>query len=470
MARSLVAFLLVCATAGTAATTLTIRLKPSVDSTTIEMPLEDYVAAVVAGEAGALSSLEALRAMAVAARTFAIHFRGRHGDEGYDLCGTTHCQRAEPAMVNPRIAAAVQFTEGDLLWYRGSVARALYSRDCGGMTEDGDAPYLRRHSDPHCTRGGPHTWRWSAGAPEIAAALTRSGLRVPNELNAIGVARRTASGRVREAVLTGGGESIRIAAESLRLAIGRGLGFGTIRSDWWEANAARGRIEFTGRGEGHGLGLCQLGADTMGTEGKSWREILAFYYPGAEVGKTARGLRWTRLAGETVALFSTQPEQDRIVLMLAERQAREAQARTGWPIPRGIELRVYPDIATFRDATAEPGWVAAHTTGHRIDLQPAAVLRARDVLDSTLRHEILHVFVESRAAPGLPLWFREGLVEYLNRGSAPDHEVGDAALADHTNEAQTRAAHRAAAARVANLVASHGLAALLGWVTSGLPK
>ena len=157
VARSLVALLLWSTLPGVAETTVRVRLKPAVDSTIVEMPLEEYVAAVVAGEAGSLSSTEALRAMAVAARSYAIHFRGRHGGEGYDLCGTTHCQRAEPAMVNARIAAAARATEGELLWYRGNVARALYSRDCGGMTEDDDAPYLRRHSDPvlHAGRAPP---------------------------------------------------------------------------------------------------------------------------------------------------------------------------------------------------------------------------------------------------------------------------------------------------------------------------
>jgi stage II sporulation protein D len=469
MARSLVGLALLFAAVSQAQTAIKVRLKPAVDANTVEMPLEDYVAAVVAGEAGSLTSPEALRAMAVAARSYGVHFRGRHREEGYDLCGTTHCQRAEPAMVDVRVLAAVRATAGEMLWYRGSVARALYSRDCGGMTEDDDAPYLRRHPDPYCARGPTHGWRWSAGTGEIASALARSGLRAPRDLASVSIARRTASGRVREAALTGGGESIRIAAESLRLAVGRALGFASIRSDWWEANAAGNRIEFTGRGEGHGVGLCQLGAEAMGAEGKSWREILAFYYPGTVAAKTARGLEWKRLAGETVALFTTQPEQDGVVLMMAERQAREAQQRTGWPAPRGIEVRVYPDLATFRDATAEPGWVAAHTTGRRIELQPPAVLRARDVLESTLRHEMLHVFIESRAAPGVPLWFREGLVEHLNGNAAHGQETGDEGIDQRSNEAQARAANRAAAARVSKLVAQHGLAVVLGWVGSGLP-
>ena len=81
--------------------------------------------------------------------------------------------------------------------------------------------------------------------------------------------------------------------------------------------------------------------------------------------------------------------------------------------PAASKIRVYPDVETFRNATGEPGWVAARTSGRRIQLQPAAVLRERGALDSTIHHELLHVFVEAQAAGGLPVWFREGLVGYL---------------------------------------------------------
>ena len=467
MARRLVIGLW-CACAVWGQTTLRVRLKPALDAATVEMPLERYVAAVVAGEAGALESDEALRAMAVAARTYAVYFRGRHRDEGYDLCGTTHCQRAEPGMVTARIEAAVSATAGNLIWYRGAVAMALYSRDCGGVTEEGAAPYLPSRADPYCGRG---TWRWSASARVIAVALGRSGLRAPRELGGIGVARRTESGRVREAALTGGGETVRVAAESLRLAVGRTLGFATIRSDWWQTSAAGGRIEFVGRGEGHGVGLCQRGAERMGELGRPWREILAFYYPGTEVGKTARGLVWTRLGGETVTLFTTRPEQDGAVLAIAERMAREASARTRLAAPRGLEVRVYPDVESFRNATGEPGWVAAHTGGRRIELQPAAVLRTGEVLEATLLHEMVHAVLETQAAPGLPLWFREGLAEYLSAGAGRGDAVGsDEDLAQRSDEGRARSANRAAAARVRALVERHGMATVVGWVRTGLPK
>ncbi|MBS1856874.1 MAG: SpoIID/LytB domain-containing protein [Acidobacteria bacterium] len=477
MAPRLVTFAILLTAAASGQTALRIRLKPAVDSTVIEMSLERYVAAVVAAEAGSLASGEALKAMAVAARTYAVYFRGRHKDEGYDLCGTTHCQRAEPSMVNSRVEAAVQATAGELLWYRGSPVLAAYSRDCGGVTEDAaavwpgiQAPYLSSHADPYCTRAASPPWHWSARADEIAAALARSGLRAPRHLSGIVIARRTASGRAGELALTGGGESVRVAAGSFRLAIGRALGFATVRGERWEARAANGRIEFEGRGEGHGVGLCQRGADRMGQEGKSWRDILAFYYPGAEAGRSARAINWTRLSGETLSLWTTQPSQDGALLASAAHAARELAARTGWLPPPGIELRVYPDLAAFRNATGEPGWVAAHTTGRRIDLQPAAILRARGALESTLRHEIAHVFVESQAAPGLPLWFREGLAAYLSGGPARGSgAANDQDISQTADEARARAANRAAAARVAALVDRHGLPPVLSWLHTGIP-
>ena len=116
-------------------TTLKVRLNSGI----MEMPLERYVEAVLAGEASTFRSEEALKAMAVTARTYAVRLRGRHASEGYDLCGTTHCQRLEPAKVTPRLASAVSATNGEMLWWEGKPIFAAYSRDCGGVTEDASA-------------------------------------------------------------------------------------------------------------------------------------------------------------------------------------------------------------------------------------------------------------------------------------------------------------------------------------------
>lgn len=441
------------------------------------MPLEQYVAGVVAGEASTFRSDEGIKAMAVAARSYAMNLRGRHQSEGYDLCATTHCQRVDLNAVTERLATLAIQTAGEMLWYAGKPAFACYSRSCGGTTEDAQsvwpemhAPFLRRHADPYCLRRGAGTWHWTAPAEEVAGALRISQLRVPSALRNIVIERRTASGRAQLLALLGDGEAVRVSASSFRFAIGRALGFNALRSDRWSVADSGGRFAFEGTGEGHGAGLCQLGADQMGVEGHGYREILAFYYPGAQLGLTGRGLEWRPMGGETVTLMTTQPDRDSAVLASAERQVKEIAERYSWTPPAGIELRIYPDVDTFRNSTGEPGWVAARTTGRRIHLQPANVLRTRGALDSTIHHELLHVFVEAQAAPGIPVWFREGLVGYLEhsgRGGAGDGSEAD--LRQTEDAAQARRAYAVARQRVTALVEREGMPTVLGWLKSGLP-
>jgi stage II sporulation protein D len=282
-----------------AQTVLKVRPQPSVNATTIEVPLEKYVAAVLAGEGSVLRSAEALKALAVAARTFGVYGRGRHAKEGYDLCGTTHCQRLDLAGITPRLEAATAATAGQLLWWAGKPAFAVYSRDCGGVTEDVSAvwpelsaTYLRSQTDPYCLRAGVRDWQWRAKAPDLLAALAASQLRAPRTMEQVTISQRTASGRARELTLAGAGERVRISATAFRFALGRALGWDWVPSDRYEVAG----LEFRGTGSGHGVGLCQRGADEMGAEGRSYREILAFYYPGTEVGLTGRGIPWTRLS------------------------------------------------------------------------------------------------------------------------------------------------------------------------------
>jgi stage II sporulation protein D len=444
----------------------------------VEMPLERYVAAVLAGEGGVLQSEAALQALAVAARTYAVRLKGRHASEGYDFCDTTHCQRIEPNGITPRLESMAAESAGELLWFQGKPAFTPYSQDCGGRTEDAGAvwpelaaPYLTSHADPNCLRG-PVAWRCSLDTRKVGEVLRQAGLRAPRLPERIAIAERTASGRARTLTLSGGGESVRIAAGSFRLAIDRELGWNTLRSDFYEVEGNGGRWVFRGKGSGHGVGLCQRGAEQMGLDGATWREILAFYYPGTVVGLTGRGLAWQRLSGDHVTLVTARPDGDRAVLSTGERQLRALAARTHWPAPDKIELRVFPDLETFRDATGEPGWVAAHTVGRRIDLQPVATLASRGALDSTIGHELAHVLVESQAAPGLPLWFREGLVEYLERrGEAPStpRAPTDAELLDRSNVEAARRAYAQAEAEVAALAGRYGETAILDWVRRGLP-
>jgi len=463
-----------------ASTTLKIQVRTPQGSRIVEVPLEKYVAATLAGESSLLRSDEATKAMAVAARTYALRLRGRHAAEGFDLCSSTHCQRVDLSAATPRLEALATATAGELLWYKGKLAFTPYSRDCGGRTETAEAvwggtnaPYLNVHEDPYCLRAGNPNWKWTVDPARIAAALKHSGLTAPAVLERIDIARRSPSGRALTLLLEGGGEAVRITASTFRFAMGREIAWNTVQSDHYDIGGAGGRVAFDGRGSGHGVGLCQRGADQMGVEGKTYRDILAFYFPGTELGANARGLDWQRLSGESLVLFTTRPSQDGAVLAAAQRELHAALDRTHVAPPASIELRVYPDVETFRNATGEPGWVAAYTVGTRIQLQPAATLRAKGALDKTLRHELLHVLVEAQARPGTPLWFREGLVEYLAgaspvAGAAPK-APSDADLQQTTDPARARRAYEQAAQTVHAKVNQYGEAAVLGWLSRGVP-
>lgn len=337
--------------------------------------LEDYVSGVLAGEAGIYRNRQALRAMAIAARTYAVRFRGRHQSEGYDFCSLTHCQVFKPGAVTEPIRDAVDATAGELLWYEGSPAEAYYSQDCGGTTEAGDAPYLKSRPDPACTRKG--RLQWSAEIPMQVDVLSR-----------------TASGRADKVRA----DAHNMTATDFRLMIGRTLGWNLVRSDFYTVRHSGKNSILTGYGSGHGIGLCQNGAEAMMTS--SDREILAAYYPGTSVGLTAKGLRWRVVSGEHVDLWSTDTSSQRWIPIL-ESALKATEARAGVTVKGRVRLQVFPSLDTFRNATGEAGDVLASTRGTTIRTQPA--------IDApTLRHEAWHALIESRVPPNVPDWLREG--------------------------------------------------------------
>ena len=449
-----------------AARDVTVRLSTKVH----KMDLEEYVAAALAGESAAFRSEQALSAMAVAARTYAVRFAGRHRSEGYDFCETTHCQDIRAGAIAERLRRAAESTEGELLWFLGAPAATFYSKDCGGVREsvsvvwpDVKASYLGRRDDPYC---GRDTWSATIRKAELAGAI-----HLTSRLDRLRIVERSLSGRAVR--LQADGRTL--SASSLRFAVGRTLGWNQIRSDLYELTDSGDRLVFEGRGFGHGVGLCQAGADRMGVDGRSYREILAFYYPGTTLGVTAQGFSWRSLGGERVEVITTRPQEDQFLVALADRLAATAEQRSGLRWQAGARLKVFPTVAAFRDSTGEPGWVAASARGRVIRFQPVAVLRARGVLESTLQHELMHVLVESRASSGLPVWFREGVVGLLtasqkSKVKSQKSKVlppGDSGFLRGREEA--RLAHAAALECVTDLVARFGEPAVLGWLERGLP-
>jgi stage II sporulation protein D len=437
----------------------------------IDERLEDYVAAVLAGEAGNFRSMESLKAMAVAIRTFAIRFEGRHRSEGFDFCDTTHCQDFRMSAINDRIRAAVEATEGELLWFNGRPAATYYHQDCGGHTENASSvwpgvrePYLRAQQDPFCVSKGRKDW---------STELTTEELRRATGATAVDVVSRTPAGRVQRLRLTGGKTAI-VNAEDFRLSVGRVLGWDRLRSDDYELRRVGDRFRFEGHGAGHGVGLCQAGAAQMGESGRGYREILAFYYPDTKLGVTAQGLTWNRSAGERIELESTRMENDRRVIPIADRLMRDVERETGRQFAGRPVVRVYPSVATYRDSTGEPGWVAASTRNGVVRLQPLETLEPN--VERTLHHEFMHMLIEQRATPNLPRWFREGLVLVLTEpnGTRPpaslksSAEMERALLKPRTRE-EFAQAYADAKAAVSQLTAKYGKQTVLGWIESGLP-
>jgi stage II sporulation protein D len=139
-------------------------------------------------------------------------------------------------------------------------------------------------------------------------------------------------------------------------------------------------------------------------------------------------------------------------------------------------VRAFRSTPAFRDATLAPGWVAAFTEGDWIATQPLHTLASRKLLVPILRHEFLHALIESQAAANTPLWLREGLVEVWSGDAKPTAappalqlDQIDRALAHAATEAQSQAAHRAAAWYAARLLDRFGRAQVLAWLRSGLP-
>lgn len=450
------------------------------------LPMDEYVAGVLAGETGTFKSDEALKAMAVTARTYALHFGSRHPLDGFDFCDSTHCQNVRLADVTPRLRKIVVSTGGELLWYDGEPAAAYYHANCGGTTEDGRyilgndeqrAPYLKQHADSYCVRSGTSQWRSEVSKRDLQRALAAEGVKLPGQLRSVAVLHRTASGRVEFLTVTGS-HSITVPGLTFRMAVGRNIGWDRLKSNWYEVRVEGDRIVFHGRGSGHGVGLCQVGAEVMGEEGRSYREILGFYYPGTRLGVGAQGTQWQQLSGEDVELFTTRPERDAALLPLATRLMHEAEESTGLVYGGAAKLKVYGTVAAFRDATGEPGWVAASTRGRTIRMQPTDVLRDAGTLESTLRHELLHMLVEAHARAGTPLWFREGLVLYLAQPNVEPRGNGafgsaaalEKALRAPASEQEMRQAYAEAQARVAKLAREHGKEALIAWLKDGVPE
>ena len=466
---------------------VTISARAGVLSIVVTLPVESYVERVIESESGPADSAESLKALAIVVRTFALH--EAHGHADYDLCDSTHCQLLRWSGNRERRAvarAATLATAGETLWFRGQPALGYFNKDCGGRTASPaeiwphakPVPYLISQPDRYCTKDGGREWASELTRAELTAALAARGLARPG-WQSLTVARRGEWGRAVALRI----DQTEINAEEFRLAVGEALGWNRIPSTWFEVSRQGDRFEFHGRGWGHGVGLCQKGASAMAAQGRSAQQILEQYFPGAKAADEQTGQAWKSFASSGFVLESLDAGDAAYLPDLARARA-EASERSGLNAGAPFTVRAFASTPAFREGTLAPGWVAAFTEGDWIGTQPLRTLAARHLLAGTMRHEFLHAFVEEQAAPHAPLWLREGLVEVWSEAGGvadpphaekplpvPSLSIGavDAALEQASNEAESEAAHRAAAWYAAQLLTRYGREQLLEWLRSGLP-
>lgn len=228
-----------------------LEIKPSRGSliAIVVMDGEIAVASIVAAESTPETPLEALKAQAVAARSY-LASRGRHRE--FDFCDTTHCQfLREPPAPATAAARAVAATRGLVLAYDSHPIVAMYTRSCSGHTrtpaEVGLAPAAYPYYSVECKHCLAHPARWSSRISAQDAATLRS------------------------------------SDESARLHIDRRLGWSAVPSNDFVVKTERDQVVVEGTGQGHGIGLCQSGAQAMAEEGADFRQILSHYYPNTTI-------------------------------------------------------------------------------------------------------------------------------------------------------------------------------------------
>ena len=252
------------------------------------MPLEDYVLHVVASEASVEDQPEALKALAIAVRTYALKNVGRHKEQGYDFCSTTHCQRFESTLSRPALARAVRETAGMILRDdKDQIIDAYFSASCGGTTANlkslwgGEAPaYLQGVRDDYCNTGAHYRWTDVIDSARLANAL-RSDSRtdVGQNIRELTVAQYDQTGRA-ELITLAGDRRKTISGWEFKLIVGRALGWNLLKSSRFNVSRSGSQFVFRGGGFGHGLGLCQEGSHVMAQHGQSYQQILAHYFPG----------------------------------------------------------------------------------------------------------------------------------------------------------------------------------------------
>jgi len=272
--------------------------------------VEDYLKGVVPAEIGKLDKqeMEALKAQAIAARTYSLSCLGQYAEGRYDLEASVADQIYKGVEgEDPLVNQAVELTRGEVLAHNGKLICAYYHANSGGKTEfiervwnKPKESYLIPIDDENfCSWSKNYTWEenWTKEALErniqkfLDTLVTFSAGEFGNLLN-LHIKERSPSGRVEALDVVTERGSYRIRGDKIRWALKRGSNPNSILpSTWFDLKIERGndnsinRVIAWGRGKGHGVGMCQTGAIGMARKGYPYKDILIHYYPGVKIIK-----------------------------------------------------------------------------------------------------------------------------------------------------------------------------------------
>lgn len=257
------------------------------------MKFEKYIEGVVAAEMDPQWPLEALKAQAIVARTFAIEELERRGGvaathPGADVSTSfEEFQAYNASRVNDSVRRAVQETRGQIVTYQGKPIRAWFHADAGGQTAlpeeglkasiaaAGPFPYLRSVKVPWTA---PNTdWTATFSREELRTAAARSG-KDPGSFSTVALGTKGPSGRTIDIVIGGA----KVPAVDLREALGSTRMKSTLLTS---LTMSGDKVTMKGKGYGHGVGLAQWGARGMASQGKPAQDIITYFFSGARLSK-----------------------------------------------------------------------------------------------------------------------------------------------------------------------------------------
>jgi stage II sporulation protein D len=266
------------------------------------LDMEDYLKGVVPCEIGKISKnlIEAAKAQAVAARTYAYAHLNQYQELGFDLYATVQDQVYKGVSCETELTnLAIKKTKGRILTYQMQPVEAKYHSTCGGKTADfndawkGNPPSYLKSVDCSYCRKSPH-YRWQKILSKkiffsnLRSRLKKIGMHIPDHelIKNIKLIRNKKSKRVVKLIIITEKDEYIIPSYHIRTALGDNNDpGGLLKSNFITIRAKSDKIVIDGRGFGHGVGMCQFGAIEMARKGKSYKEILYHYYPGTRIMK-----------------------------------------------------------------------------------------------------------------------------------------------------------------------------------------